>query len=202
MGNKTKYSKAIVRKICRYIQDGLNNKQACQAAGVSETSLLVWRKVYPEFAEKVEQAREVMRAKVLAKIKEAGKDDWRAHAEFLRLAFAEYRFGNSPQVNVAIQQNTMQLTDPERAQLIERREKALAATAKPKQLEDARDARQEAEAAERTLAEPQEPPPKQLLLPKPKPMNIVERAGDQLQRMKREGWRSAEDCEDIDEILD
>ena len=72
MANKTKYSKAIVAKICRFIESGLNNKQACQAAGISETSLLTWRKEHPDFAEKIEAAREVLRSKVLSKIKAAG----------------------------------------------------------------------------------------------------------------------------------
>jgi hypothetical protein len=113
MATNTKYSKAMVDRICRYIASGLNNLQACQAARISETSLLVWRKKHPDFAEKVEAAREIMRSKVLAKIKAAGKDDWRALECFLRLAFAEYRFGNQQNVNVAVQQN-MAVIDPER----------------------------------------------------------------------------------------
>src|SRR6266436_6194775 len=117
MGNKTKHSKAVVDKICLFISSGLNNKQACQAAGISETSLIVWRRQHPDFALKVEAAREIMRSKILAKIKAAGAKDWRAHVEFLRLAFAEYRFGNSPQVNVALQQN-MTAYAPERTKLI------------------------------------------------------------------------------------
>jgi hypothetical protein len=157
MGNKTKYSKAIVDKICSYIESGLNNKQACAAAGICETSLRMWRKAHPDFDAKIEAAREVLRAKVLAKIKAAGAKDWRAHVEFLRLAFAEYRVGNSQQVNVAIQQNNMAVSDPERAELIEMRARALANNSKasePLQLADAsdvRDARAIAEEAERNL---------------------------------------------------
>ena len=206
MGNKTKYSRTIVARICRYIESGLNNKQACQASGICESTLAAWRREYADFDSKIEAAREVMRAKVLAQIKAAGAKDWRAHAEFLRLAFAEYRFGNSPQVSVAIQ-NNMPLNDPERAGLIakieEARAKALAdksgATSAPK---DASDAREIALEAERSLKEgaPQQPAkPLMLPLPKPKPMTIVERADDQLRRMQREGWRSA-DCVDVDEL--
>jgi len=95
---------------------------------------------------------------VLAKIKAAGAKDWRAHVEFLRLAFAEYRFGNSPQVNVALQQNMVHY-DPERAKLIaeleQRRARALAdkgGASEPLQLEDASDAREIAEEAQRMLA--------------------------------------------------
>jgi transposase len=156
-GRKTKYSPALIKKLCSYIEDGLNNKQACQAVGIGETTLREWRNEHEGLAERVEAAREVMRSKVLAKIKAAGKDDWRAHVEFLRLAFAEYRVGNSQQVNVAIQQNNMAVSDPERAELIEMRARALANNSKasePLQLADAsdvRDARAIAEEAERNL---------------------------------------------------
>jgi len=75
---RPKYSKAIVDRICKLISDGLNNKQACEASGISESSFLAWRKQHPEFADRVAAARENMRARVLAKIKEACKDDWRA----------------------------------------------------------------------------------------------------------------------------
>ena len=201
MGNKTKYSKTIVKKICSYIEQGLNNKQASQAAGICETTLREWRKEHPDFAEKVEQAREQMRAKVLAQILEAGKSDWRALAEHLRLSFPELRDGNGPSVNVAIQQNT--ITDPERASLIEMRNRALAnKSGEPLQLEDVKDPRAIAEETERALqAGVEEQPAKPLVLPPPK-MTIVERGDDQLRRMRREGWRSAEDCVDINELLD
>lgn len=205
MGNRTKYSKAIVAKICGYLASGLNLKQSAAAAGICENTLASWRKLYPDFAAKVESAREQMRAKVLAQILEAGKSDWRALAEHLRLSFPELRYGNGPSVNVAIQQNNMAVSDAERERLIKMREdalnKAAAKPAEPLQLEDASDPRAIAEKAEATLAQPQEPP-KQLLLPKPKPMTIVDRAETQAARMKREGWQAAEDCVDFDDILD
>jgi len=202
MGNKTKYSKAIVAKICKFIASGLNNKQAVQAAGISETSFLVWRKQYPDFAAKVEAAREVMRSKILAKIKAAGNDDWRAHVEFLRLAFAEYRFGNSQQVNVAIQQN-MTAYDPDRADLIakleETRARALAARPEPLQLADKPDAREIALEQERRLQEPPTPEPTPESLREKPPTTVVARADLLEERMRREGWVSSDE---IDEVLD
>jgi hypothetical protein len=208
MGNKTKYSKAIVDKICRFIESGLNNKQACAAAGISETSLLVWRKQHPDFADKIEAAREIMRAKVLAKIKAAGAKDWRAHVEFLRLAFAEYRFSNSQHVNVAIQQN-MAMTDPERTELIAKLEKARAkaladksGASEPLQLTDASgasDTRAIALEAERKLAGGQGA---QAAEPEPEPERLREKPP---QNVERAEWREAqrrEACRDeVDEVL-
>jgi hypothetical protein len=205
MASRSKYSKDIVTRVCKFIADGLNYKQAAAAAGISETSLLVWRKQHGDFAEKCEAAREIMRAKVLAKIKAAGASDWRAHVEFLRLAFAEYRFGNSQQVNVAIQQN-MAVSDPERAKLIaeleERRARALAdkpVASEPLQLEDkpaASDARKIALEAERKLSAPPMPEPTPERLKENPPRNIVERAE------WREAQRRAYERDEVDELLD
>jgi hypothetical protein len=202
MGNKTKYSKAVVDRICKLIADGLNYKQACQAAGICETSLLVWRKRHPDFAEKIEAAREIMRAAVLAKIKAGGATDWRAHVEFLRLAFAEYRFSSQNQVNVAISQS-MHVSDPERAELIEKleetRARALAVknvATEPLQLEDKHDARETALETERHLGEPPTPEPEPERLKERPPRNIVE----------RDEWRAAANRQaagdEVDEILD
>jgi hypothetical protein len=203
MGN-TKYNKAIVDKICGYIADGLNLKQSCQAALVSESSVLLWRKTYPDFAEKIEAAREQMRSKILAKIKAAGKDDWRALAEYLRLAFAEYRYGNSPQVNVAVQQN-MAVSDPDRAFLIAKLEETRARALSdkdgaPLQLADksgASDAREVALEAKRKLgaAPVAEPEPEQLR-EKPPTLTVVERAE------WREARRRAYERDEVDELLD
>ena len=205
MGNVSKYSKALADKICKLIASGLNNKQACAASGVSETSFMQYRKQHPDFATRVEAAREIMRSKILAKIKAAGKDDWRALECFLRLSFAEYRFSNSQQVNVAVQQN-MSVYNPERAELIDKLEKARAAAladnsvaTDPKDLESgASDAREIAEKAERELAKQNAKPA--IIIPEPKKqMTIIDRHDEQLRRMKNEGWRAATDA---DEILD
>ena len=208
MGKKTKYSKAVVDRICRYIESGLNNKQACQAAGISETSLLVWRKSHPGFADKIEAAREIMRSKVLAKIKAAGAKDWRAHVEFLRLAFAEYRFSNSQQVNVAIQQN-MEVYDPDRADLILKRNKVLEETRAraladkpvvPLQLTDkggaSSDARDVALEAERALQLPAPPVSEPERLREKPPTTVVERAD------WRDAQRRAYQRDEVDELLD
>jgi hypothetical protein len=202
---RPKYSKAIVDRICKFIESGLNNKQACQAAGISETSLLVWRKQHPEFAERVEAAREFMRAQVLAKIREAGKDDWRALECFLRLSFSEYRLPAN-QVSVAVQTN-VDVSDPERARLIDELEKARARVLADKplapQLEDkteASDAREVALEAERRLQEPAAP------VAEPEPARLRERPPKTVVERERDEWREAQRRQaardEVDEILD
>lgn len=196
-GRKTKYSPALINKLLNYIADGLNNKHACAAVGIGETTLREWRAEHAGLEEKIEAAREVMRSKVLAEIKKAGAKDWRAHECFLRLAFAEYRFGTSNQVNVAIQNNSMQLTDPERAALIELRENALARKSGARE-PDAKDARAIALEAERNLAQPPPAAAEPERLRERPPKTVVERAD---WREERGGWREARSRDEVDEIL-
>jgi hypothetical protein len=199
-GRTTKYSPKLIDKLLGYIEDGLNNKQACQAVGIGETTLREWRNEHEGLAERIEAAREVMRSKVLAKIKEAGAKDWRAWVEFLRLSFAEYRFGNGPSVNVAIQQN-MALSDPERAKLIAQREHALANRPEPLQLADASDAREialEAEDGEYGKGKATKCATLSLSAYEQPPKTVVERA-DLLE--ERQQWRAAARRDEVAELL-
>jgi len=203
-GRKTKYSPALINKLISYIESGLNLKQSCQAALIGETTLREWRKLYPDFNERIEAAREILRAKILAKIRDAGKNDWKAHAEFLRLAFPEYRYGNGPSVNVAVQQ-TLAVSDPERAKLIEQleasRAPALANTScveAPLQLADAGDSQEKALAAERQLKEERTVEVRVEPVREQPPKTVVERA-DLLE--ERRQWRAAWRRDEVDELL-
>jgi hypothetical protein len=199
-GRKNTYSLARLNELLGFIEDGLNLKQSCQATGISESTLRAWRK-RPGVNEKVEAAREIMRGKILAQIKKAGRSDWRALAEYLRLAFPEYRYGNGPSVNIAVQQN-MEVTDKQRTELIARREKALANAAAdaPPQLADASDARrEEALAAERSVKEGVVIEP----APSPEPERPARSAVDHAKRLEEREWRIAGRAarDELDEVL-
>jgi transposase-like protein len=196
-GRKEKWSPALANKVIEFITQGLNFQQAAQAVGVCPNTLRVWRRDKKGFNERVESAREILRAKVLAEIKAAGATDWRAAAEFLRLSFAEYRFGSGTSVQVALQQTlTLSDRDPERAALIERREKALAATTATKQLVDASERRAEALETERELkdagGEVRDPEPAHL---REHPPTVVDHAN---MREEMRGWRDAARRDEID----
>jgi transposase-like protein len=198
-GRKEKWSPALAAKLISYIADGLNYQQACQAIGICPNTLRRWRRDREGFDAKIEAAREILRAKILAKIKAAGAKDWRAWAEFLRLSFAEYRFGNGPSVHVAVQQN-LEVSDPQRAELIQRRAKALEARAsEPSRPTDASDARTIALETEARLkqgvVEVHDPEPKRLR--ERPPTTIIERA-DLLEERQ---WREAARRDETDEIL-
>jgi hypothetical protein len=76
------------------------------------------------------EAREVARQKALKAIQTAGEKDWRAHAEWLKLAFpADYR-GNANRIEVsatALASSGPVITEAERVKLLERHERAMLA---------------------------------------------------------------------------
>jgi hypothetical protein len=104
-GRPSKYSEAIVKRLCEALADGMPIKGACVVAGIGVTTLAGWREKRPDIEERMDEAREVARQKALQAIKAAGEKDWRAWAEWLRLTFpADYRgSGNKVEVQQAVQ---------------------------------------------------------------------------------------------------
>jgi hypothetical protein len=116
----------IADAIIKSISSGLNISQACRANGVHRDTFANWRKADPELCERFEDAREHCRQKLLGKMLEVGKDDWRAYHESLRLSFPEYRYGNGPSVQVNTSVAVAQVSDEQRQRLIDLRNEALA----------------------------------------------------------------------------
>jgi len=139
-GRHTKYSSEKVQKLLAGLANGLTIKSACIVAGIGVSTLSDWREKYPELEERMAEAREKARLKMLQRIKRAAEDDWRAAAEWLRLTFpADYRMGSntSVEVNTAVQTGVV-ITEEKRMALIAQRERILKATA-AKELEPARE---------------------------------------------------------------
>lgn len=65
MGRPSKYEDAAPTLISM-IREGATRKSACNAAGVSYSSLILWIKTIPEFAEAVSKAEEELRAERLS----------------------------------------------------------------------------------------------------------------------------------------
>jgi hypothetical protein len=110
------------------LSDGLPIKSACIIAGIGVSTLSDWREKYPELEERMPEAREIARHKMLQRIKRAGENEWRAAAEWLRLTFpADYRrraSNTSVEVNTAVQTGVV-CTEEERMELIAWRERLL-----------------------------------------------------------------------------
>jgi CRP-like cAMP-binding protein len=132
VGRPTKYSEETVARLCKALAQGLPIRGACVVAGIGVTTLAEWREQHPGLEEQMNQAREAARQKALQSIQAAGEKDWRANAEWLKLAFpADYR-GNANRIEVtanACVSSGMVLTEEDRMRLLERREKALLASA-------------------------------------------------------------------------
>jgi hypothetical protein len=127
-GRPTKYSGGIVEQLCAALADGLSIKSACAVSGIGVTTLAEWRELYPELEERMSEARELARQKALQAIKCAGEKDWRAWAEWLRLAYAADYRGNANKIEVSATANASSgLTIPQERlhELQERRKAAL-----------------------------------------------------------------------------
>src|SRR5215831_3840286 len=123
-GRPTKYDPGTVAKLLGALRAGLTHKQACLACGIGQSTLADWRERYPDLEPRMDAAREEARQKALEGIKAAGKTEWRALAEWLKLTFPEHRQGHSINVS-ATAGAAVQVTDEERAKLIAMRERAL-----------------------------------------------------------------------------
>src|SRR5437773_11154093 len=100
-GRPTKYSPDTVERLLAGLTDGLPIKSACIIAGIGVSTFSDWREKYPELEERMAEAREKARLKMLQRIKRAAEDDWRAAAEWLRLTFPDvYRRANNTRVDV------------------------------------------------------------------------------------------------------
>src|SRR6266513_1481213 len=139
-GRPTKYDSETVDRLLAGLTGGLPIKSACIIAGIGVSTFSDWREKYPELEERMAEAREKARLKMLQRIKRAAEDDWRAAAEWLRLTFpADYRRGSNTSVEVitAVQTGIV-ISEEKRMALIAQRERILKPTA-AKELQTARE---------------------------------------------------------------
>ena len=82
-GRPTKYTPATVEKILEALRGGNTRRASCAVADVSQDSLALWLRTYPEFAEAVEKAEGKAEAKMVSVIKAASETTWQAAAWWL-----------------------------------------------------------------------------------------------------------------------
>jgi hypothetical protein len=102
-------------------------RQSCIANGVSDQTFRLWRREDPQLCEKLERAREKARFNALELIRKAGEaGDWRAAESYLRLSFfQDYRKDSAVTVNAFAGTANVEVSDEQRARLIELRQAAL-----------------------------------------------------------------------------
>ena len=130
VGRPTKRNKKTIERLRAALSDGLSIKSACCVAGIGVTTLAEWRDQDPSLEEHINEAKEIARQKALHAIKTAGKKNWRAHAEWLKLAFpADYR-GTANRIEVSASALAVcgpVITEEERLRYIRQRDQALLA---------------------------------------------------------------------------
>jgi hypothetical protein len=99
-GRPTKRTEPILSRLLEALEEGLPQRSACIAAGLSVTTLRDWRNQDPTLGVRMEEAQEKARRQTIAIIKSAAlARDWRAAAEYLKLTFPnDYR--NTARIDV------------------------------------------------------------------------------------------------------
>lgn len=121
-GRPTKFNEQTIAHLCVAIGEGLSIKSACTVAQIGVTTLAEWRAEHPGLEERLSESRELARQKALRAIQAAGERDWRAWAEWLKLAFsADYRGATKIDVTASAQVSTaVVMTEERRLELIAR----------------------------------------------------------------------------------
>ena len=113
-------------RLLGHLRRGLTLTQALKATGIGRTAYANWLLADPTISEQVEVARERSRSLALSVIQRAARDgDWKAAAEFLKLAHGMGKADQSVQstVNVGVAV-TPTLTEADRMELIAQRERS------------------------------------------------------------------------------
>jgi hypothetical protein len=129
-GRPTKFNEATIDRLCEALSRGCSIKTACCVTGIGVTTLADWRREHPELEEQLTKAKEIAREKALQAIQDAGQKDWRANAEWLKLAFVnDYRRASETRLesNVTVQ-TALVCDEAMRMRLIEQRQRILAGT--------------------------------------------------------------------------
>src|SRR5438067_12944053 len=70
----------LQKRICDLLADANTIKTACDACAIGERTFYDWVERYPAFAAAISRARSRAKTKLVAVIRKAASDDWRAAA--------------------------------------------------------------------------------------------------------------------------
>ena len=79
-GRRSKYTPETVDKLTQAIRLGATDELACNYAGIDGSTFYAWMNAKPEFSEIIKAAKGAAAVKWLAKIEQAGEDNWQAFA--------------------------------------------------------------------------------------------------------------------------
>lgn len=99
MSRKTKLTAETTAKVVQAIKLGATYELAAKYAGIAESTFYAWMKEHPEFSEAVHAGEGNAAVVWLAKIEQAGADDWRALAWKAERRFPQH-FGRTERVEL------------------------------------------------------------------------------------------------------
>lgn len=101
-GRPSKYTEDRVVEIINTIRMGCYEVTAARAHGVSETTFHEWKNKYPDFKERVEQARAFAETRYVSVVRRAAESDhdWHAAAWWLERSYPD-RWGRRQRLELA-----------------------------------------------------------------------------------------------------
>lgn len=81
--SEKKYTPDTVDLICKYVAEGLFQKDAAVLAGVNPSTLSEWKSQYPELAKALKAAELSGKKEMLDSIRKASKKTWQSAAWYL-----------------------------------------------------------------------------------------------------------------------
>lgn len=108
LGRPTKYSSAVVRKICKAVAKGCSREAAAALGGISASTLHEWRNQFSEFSDGLEKADARFEAECVASIRKAGRGtrNWTANAWLLERKFP-WHYGKTDRHEIRTQHERM-----------------------------------------------------------------------------------------------
>lgn len=98
-GRPSKYEPERVNAIIDAISHGMYAEQAAVACGISKTTFVRWRDIYPEFKERVERAQAFAEERYIRLILRHATTSWQAAAWWLERTFPD-RYGRRARVEL------------------------------------------------------------------------------------------------------
>jgi hypothetical protein len=89
-----------IDRLLRALRAGCDIQQACKIAGIPSSTCYRWKEDDPDLDARFEAAREAARESALAGLRDAGREDWRALAAFLRYGFRRDYSPTMQQTNI------------------------------------------------------------------------------------------------------
>lgn len=138
MGRPTLLTPELQESICKEIEAGLSFDDAAKLNGVSQASIIIWRRrgakgeePYLSFLQASEKARVKAKSDALKNVRAAmqsnGAPDWRGEAWFLERTYPD-QYGQQNVVNIKVEKALSEILDKLKAVLLpDQYEKALMA---------------------------------------------------------------------------